>query len=133
MTHVWDAEFAAIGTVEQWNVNVIPWMKDRGDEYKRHAHAEAKRRGYQFDRDKMEYVHPWDMSAAKGVNLIACGWRDGVLRCIFATKNGNSVYMFGDAANPVPKETSEKLLKSPYPDKLFAQIVKGKYSFFKAN
>lgn len=53
-------------------------------------------------------------------NLVSVGWQDHVLQVEF--KDGRR-YQFGG----VPLEVKEKLLRVPYPDKLFHQLVKGKY------
>lgn len=127
MTHIWESEFAAIRTVAQWNRNVIPWMKERGDEYKRFAHAEARRRGYDFDKPSLTYSLPWHMQSVKGTNLIATAWKEGLLLCVFYRAGGNVEYVFGDEDNPVPQEVKDKLVRSPFPDRLFTQIVKDKY------
>lgn len=65
------------------------------------------------------------MFAAKGTNLIGVGWFDGTMRCAFAGKDGAT---FGRFAG-VPEEAALKLIRSPYPDKLFSQIIKGKYQY----
>ena len=124
---VWTAEFAALETIGQWNLNVIGWMKERGDEYKRFAHSEAKRRGYEFNREHMEYRCHFKMYATRGRNLIAVGWQDGILRCVFASKEDKRIYRYGSAEHPVPKEEYEKLLNVPFPDKLFVTNIKGKF------
>jgi len=55
---IWTEEFAAIGNdLHLWNKNVIPWMKQRGNVYKRFAHTEAMRRGYKYSRELKEYVN----------------------------------------------------------------------------
>jgi hypothetical protein len=54
---LWKDELMIIGNrIGIWNQNVIPWMHERGDEYKRFAHAEAKRRGWKYDKDIHGYV-----------------------------------------------------------------------------
>ena len=53
-------------------------------------------------------------------NLVSIGWQDHVLQVEF--KDGRR-YQFGG----VPLEVKEKLLRVPYPDNLFGQIVRGKY------
>jgi hypothetical protein len=63
----------------------------------------------------------WKMYAAKGKNLIGVGWQDGVLRCMFApSKEGGkpTFYLYDE----VTAEDANKLVKSPYPDKLLVQL-----------
>lgn len=63
-----------------------------------------------------------DMIFVKGRrrNLISVGWQDHMLQVEF---QGGRRYQHGG----VPREVKDKLLRSPYPDKLFQQIVRGKY------
>lgn len=63
-----------------------------------------------------------DMLYVKGArkNLVSVGWENGTLQCEF---KGGRRYHFGG----VPQEVKDKLLRSPYPDHLFQQIVRGKY------
>lgn len=66
---------------------------------------------------------PWRMYATKGRNLIGVGWRDGVLRCAFAGKDGHRFYSYAAVA----EAEFNKLRRSPFPDKLFYTNIKGKY------
>jgi KTSC domain len=63
-----------------------------------------------------------DMYYVRGrrANLVSVGWQDHVLQVEF--KDGRR-YQFGG----VPVEVKDKLLRVPYPDKLFQQLVKGKF------
>lgn len=63
-----------------------------------------------------------DMRYVRGrrANLVSVGWQDYVLQVEF---KGSRRYQYGG----VPKEVHDKLLRSPYPDNLFRQIVMGKY------
>lgn len=63
-----------------------------------------------------------DMIYVKGArkNLVSVGWEDHTLQVEF---RGGRRYRFGG----VPSEVKDKLLRSPYPDHLFQQIVRGKY------
>lgn len=63
-----------------------------------------------------------DMMFVKGrrKNLVSVGWQDHVLQIEFS---GGRRYQYGG----VPVEVKDKLLRSPYPDNLFRQIVYGKY------
>lgn len=63
------------------------------------------------------------MFATRGTNLIAVGWENGTLRCAFAGKDGARFYRYSG----VPEAEKEKLLKSPYPDRLFTTNIKGKF------
>lgn len=62
----------------------------------------------------------WEMWKTKGKNLIAAGWDDGVLRVTF---KGNRSYRY----RGVPLIEWEKLVRSPFPDRLFTTNIKGKY------
>lgn len=53
-------------------------------------------------------------------NLVSVGWENFILQVEF---HGGRRYQFGG----VPQVVKDKLLRSPYPDHLFQQIVKGKY------
>jgi hypothetical protein len=53
-------------------------------------------------------------------NLVSVGWENHVLQIEFC---GGRRYQYGG----VPVEVKDKLLRSPYPDNLFRQIVLGKY------
>lgn len=63
-----------------------------------------------------------DMLYVKGrrQNLVSVGWENFILQVEF---RGGRRYQFGG----VPQEVKDKLLRSPYPDHLFQQIVRGKY------
>ena len=61
------------------------------------------------------------MHKTKGWNLLAVGWRDGVLTCEFP---GGRQYRYAG----VPEEECAKLIRSPFPDKLFTSNIKGKYT-----
>lgn len=53
---IWDDEFAIIGgDLVKWNLNVIPWMEQRGTGYKRYAHAYAKTKGWVYDKTTHSY------------------------------------------------------------------------------
>jgi len=124
---IWESEFASIDSLQAWNNNVIGWMHLRGDEYKRYAHAEAKKRGYEFDKPAMQYREPWKMHATKGHNIIAVGWRNGVLRAAFASKEGARFYLYGDKEHPVPEAEMQKFINSPFPDRLVTTNLRGRY------
>ena len=63
-----------------------------------------------------------DMRFVRGrrERMVSVGWESNILVVEF---KGNKRYQYGG----VPEEVAEKLLRSPYPDHLFNQIVKGKY------
>ena len=73
------------------------------------------------------------MKTCRGTNVVGVGWIDGILRVAFAAPNPKSTepaysfWRYGNLDNKVPVEVRDKLARSPYPDKLFHQIVKGKY------
>ena len=111
-----------INTVDLWNRNILPKMRERSAEYKRLAHAEAKRRGWEYDKDLNLYREPWKMYALKGHNVIAAGFVGGTLRVAFASKNGARFYCY----EGVPEAEFIKLRNSPYPDRLFTTNIKNK-------
>lgn len=68
---LWNEEFRVMGSsLVIFNQNVIPWMKVRGDEYKRYAHAEAKRRGWKFNSETMEYEEPAPLTEEERAKVI---------------------------------------------------------------
>lgn len=128
-TELWQEEFSILKDygLHEWNVNVIPWMKTRGKEYQKAALLKAKERGFLFDRSTMEFEQPWSMTATRGRNIIAVGWKDGILRCAFAAKEGARFYRYGDKEHRVPEAEKFKFVNSPFPDRLVATNLKGKY------
>ena len=62
----------------------------------------------------------WQMYAAKGTNIVGVGWMDGVLRLAFAASDGKGhrFYRFPGVA----VEDANKLVGSPFPDKLWTQL-----------
>lgn len=111
-----------INTVDLWNRNILPKMHERSEEYKRLAHAEAKKRGYIYDKESQVYQAPWKMFALKGRNVIAAGFQDGTLRVAFASKEGARFYRYAG----VPEAEFLKLRNNPYPDRLFTTNIKNK-------
>lgn len=69
------------------------------------------------------YVPPVQMHRTRGHNLLYIGWDNGNLHCTFATSRG----IFKN----VPEAEFDKLRKVPFPDKLFTQVIKGKYEWEK--
>lgn len=63
-----------------------------------------------------------DMQNVRGArrNLVSVGWEHNILRVHFAH---GQTYQYGG----VPQDVRDKLLRVPYPDKLFSQLVRGKY------
>lgn len=63
-----------------------------------------------------------DMYFVKGGrrNLVSVGWENHVLQVRFAH---GQTYQYGG----VPRDVKDKILRVPYPDKLFSQLVRGKY------
>lgn len=121
-TELWAAILDAIPNVGAWNVNVPRLVRENGDEFKKFAQSEAKRRGYEFDRGMMAYRVPWRMFALRGRNIIAAGWQEGVLRVAFAGKDGAKFWRY----RGVPEAEFEKLKKVPYPDRIFHSNIKSK-------
>lgn len=111
-----------INTVDLFNRNILPKMRERSEEYKKLAHAEAKRRGYVYDKELDAYQAPWTMHALRGHNCIAAGYMDGVLRIAFSGKGGARFYRYPG----VPEGEFVKLRNSPYPDRLFTTNIKNK-------
>lgn len=70
--------------------------------------------------EALERPPEFQMTAVKGTNLIAVGWRDGVLRVAFAAKTGARFYRYPG----VPESTKSKLANSPFPDGLFTKLVR---------
>lgn len=62
------------------------------------------------------------MEVTRGKNLHRIGWRDGYLTVKF--RGREAVYIFGPG---VPRKRAEQLLRVPYPDKLFTQVIKDKF------
>jgi hypothetical protein len=120
---VWDAIVSAVPTVELWNREMPELVKQHGAEFKAFAQAEAGRRGYLWAPDARQYVHPWAMRACSGTNLIGCGWKSGQLAVIFSSKDGPRRYE--SVSHEVDISVANKLVNSPFPDKLYSQIVKG--------
>ena len=122
-TFLWQTEFENVLTVELWNLNVLPLMHERGDDYKKFAHAEAKARGYQYSKEDECYVEGQiPVTGTKGRNLTAVGWRNGTLRCVFErARNDISIYTNLERALFRGKRT-RKLLRSPIPISSSANI-----------
>lgn len=66
-----------------------------------------------------ESDNPMRMQKTRGKNLIYVGFENGTLRAMF--KHGQYDY------SGVPEVEFLKLLKVPFPDKLFVTNIKGKY------
>ena len=58
----------------------------------------------------------------KGRNLDQVGWCDGYLLVRF--RGRSTLYIFGPA---IPEVERDKLLRSPYPDRLFTTNIQNKY------
>lgn len=89
--------------------------------------ADRYLQGYSFQPECATAPEPpkpeWQMFATRGRNLIAVGWKEGVLRCAFAGKDGAKFYCY----DGVPEAEFVKLKNSPFPDRLFSTNCKGKY------
>lgn len=124
---LWATVLAAIEGVEQWNANLSEFKRlteQYGEECREFIKAEAERRGYLWSKESKQYIHPWQMKACSGKNVIGVGWKGGQLAVVFASKDGPRRYE--SVSFDVPIETAEKLVRSPFPDNLYQQIVKNK-------
>lgn len=130
---VWQSVVDAIPDVETWNRN-LPELRrlveKYGPECKEFFAKTAQGRGYVWSSSEKQYFHPWELKACNhpGKNVIGAGWRSGRLAVIFAAEPLSRRY---ESVDEVPREVYEKLIRSLYPDKLFTQIVKGKYELRK--
>ena len=82
---VWSAILDAIPDVERWNANLgeLKRLSEQdGPECKAFIHAELERRGYLWSKESKCYVHPWQIRAVSGKNIIGVGWRSGQLAVI---------------------------------------------------
>jgi hypothetical protein len=121
---LWKSLLDAVPTVELWNEQMPLLVQQHGVEFKHFAQAEAAARGYLWSKDSRQYLLPWNMTACRGRNVIGAGWRQGQLAVVFAAKEGHRRY---ESVGEVPREVFEKLSNSPFPDKLYTQIVVGKF------
>lgn len=62
----------------------------------------------------------------KGRNLHAIGWHNGYMVVIFKTSRDRWVY-----GPQIPEVEKDKLLRVPYPDKLFTGNIKAKFNAYK--
>lgn len=131
-TQVWQAILDAIPDVDRFNAN-LPELKrlseEYGSEFKAFIKAEVERRGYMWSGDSKVYVHPWEIKACRGKNVLGVGWRSGQLAVIFQSKDGPRRYE--SVGHDVPIEVANKLVNNPFPDRLYALIVKGKFEMQK--
>jgi KTSC domain len=121
-TEVWRAEIAACDTLEKFNAAIVPLMLERGREFTLLAAAEAKNRHYVANKQTRQYERGFDLLRVRGSrkNLEAAGWCDGVLRVRF--REGRLYDYAG-----VPEEEFKKLLRVPFPDRLFSTNIKAKF------
>ncbi len=121
---IWSSVVAAIPDVETWNRN-LPELRrlveKYGPECKAFFAAEAKRRGYVWSTGDKAYFLPWMLRACRGKNLIGAGWREGQLAVVFSHEAGSVRYE--SESHDLPEVIADKLCNSPYPDKLYQQIV----------
>lgn len=123
--HVWASILSAIPDIDTWNRNLPEFKRlteKYGPECRAYIVAEANRRDYVYNPELKEYRVPWKMFAIKGRNVIAAGWKNGVLRVAFAGKGGAKFWLY----KGVPEAEFEKLRRVPYPDKLFTTNIKNK-------
>ena len=125
---VWQAVIDGIPTLEAWNANLAALRRlvdVYGKDCAQFILAEAKRREYEWNPDAREYRFRVPVRGVGGKNVIGVGWKEGRLVIIFAAKEGSRRY---ESSEPnVPEDVYAKLSRSPYPDKLYTQIVKDKY------
>jgi hypothetical protein len=117
----WAASIAECDTLADFNKYIVPRMRSQGDLFKTMAATEAKKRGYRADKIAGVYIDPVKMVLTKGRNVIKVGWSNDTLYTEFA--DGRTYSTLG-----VPKEEFYKLCRSPFPDKLYATNIRGKYS-----
>lgn len=108
-------------TLADWNKYILPSMKTHGPVFLHMAATEARKRGYRADKIAGVYIEPVQMVLTKGRNVIKVGWSNDTLYTEFA--DGRTYSTLG-----VPKEEFFKLTRSPFPDKLYATNIRGKYS-----
>lgn len=63
---------------------------------------------------------------SKGRNLFRVGWHAGYMVVEF--RRGDALWVYGPQ---IPEMERDKLLRTPYPDKLFNGNIKAKYKAFK--
>jgi hypothetical protein len=113
----WRAQIDANASLRDFNKFVVPDMRTRGEAFKRMAALEARKRGYQADKAAGFYVEParrLNMRLTKGHGIIRVDWQNGTLYVEFGSSP--KVYEYPDC----PEVWCINLLKSPYPDHLWA-------------
>ncbi len=115
----WRLEIAGCNDIGSFNRLIVPVMKERGSIFLNMAVTEARARRYRADKDIGLYV---EMHRAKGRNLVLIGWLDGSMYATFAS--GPRLYKYPHA----PEEELAKILRNPFPDKIFHSNIKSKYS-----
>ena len=123
-TELWSSILSAIPTVDVWNANLDELKRlaaKYGPECKAFFAAEAKRRGYIWSTLDKAYFLPWMLRACRGKNLIGAGWRAGQLAVVFS--HGTGSVRYESESHDLPEVIADKLCNSPYPDKLYQQIV----------
>lgn len=120
----WRSIVSAIPDIDTWNRNLaeLKRVAERdGPECKAFFAAEAKRRGYIWSTLDKAYFLPWMLRACRGKNLIGAGWREGQLAVVFS--HGTGSVRYESESHDLPEVIADKLCNSPYPDKLYQQIV----------
>jgi len=113
----WKPTIDECDSLADFNKYIVPAMKTRGDIFKHMAATEARRRGYKADKAAGVYVEGpklLNLRLTKGRNIIRVDWHDGTLYVEFASSP--KVYEYPDC----PEVWCINLLKSPYPDHLWA-------------
>jgi phage terminase large subunit-like protein len=112
----WKSMLAENDNLRDFNKFIVPAMKTHGEAFKLMAATEARNRGYKADRAAGVYVmaQRLNLRLTKGRNIIRVDWQDGTLYVEFA--NSPKVYEYPDC----PEVWCINLLKSPYPDHLWA-------------
>jgi hypothetical protein len=122
---VWRTAIDACDDLYSFNRYIARYMNSRGDTFLRMAIAEARKRNYaveKIDGDKTgRYIQapkPLNMQLTKGHGIIRVDWMDGTLYAQFS--NSDRIYEF----ERVPEQWFQNILRSPYPDALFAGYKK---------
>lgn len=113
----WAASIAECETLADFNKYIVPRMRSQGDAFKTMAATEARKRGYRPDKVAGVYIEPVqrrNMRFTKGHGIIRVDWQDGVLYVEF--NSSPKVYEYPNC----PEVWCVNLLKSPYPDHLWA-------------
>jgi len=122
----WESTIPQIETLEDINL-AVRLAKERSlSAAEKHLIVQqAAKLGFEFDKAKGCYVEPIPFVPTRGVNLIAVGWRDGVLRVKFAGKDKDHC---GRHLN-VPEAEFDMLRNNGWPDRLYSKRIKSRYPY----